>query len=342
MRDFYQVDEQEQCLRLERLAQKALQYWRLGDHAELKLLKYRENAVFAVQTEEGRFALRVHRAGYHSDEALQSELQWMSAMKSGGILTPEVIPSFEGDLFVVVSHPDVSEPRQIDVLSWVDGDALGSIEAGASGEVQKVVANYRIVGELMARLHNQAQRWEKPEGFTRHAWDIDGLLGDDPLWGRFWELDMLSADQLELIQQARIKLRDALLAFGQGEDRYGLIHCDFLPENLLCGSDGIRLIDFDDSGFGWHLFDIVTSLFFLTGEPIFEQVKQALIDGYRSQRALPNSHLALLPEFFLLRGLTYLGWVHTRSETDTAKMLAPQLAASVSALAREYLEEPHK
>ena len=44
-------------------------------------------------------------------------------------------------------------------------------------------------------------------------------------------------------------------------DRYGLIHCDFLPENLLKDGKTLRIIDFDDCGYDWHLFDIATSMF---------------------------------------------------------------------------------
>ena len=337
MSEFYKLDVAEQQQRLEQLARKALELWDLGAGTELTLIKYRENAVFAVATEDGRFVLRVHRAGYHSDSALRSELQWMAALNREGIRTPEVIPAADGAMFKVVDVSEVPEPRQVDVLAWVQGEPLGSIEAGASGDA---VSNYHIAGELMARLHNQAQHWEKPEGFTRQAWDLDGLLGEYPLWGCYWELEQLNHDQVELIQSAREKARVELEAFGYDRDRYGLIHGDFLPENLLLGDDGIRLIDFDDSGFGWHLFDIATSLFFLAEDANFEQIQRGFIDGYRTQRDLPDSHLDLLPTFFMVRGLAYLGWAHTRKETNTAKELTPMLIEGVCALATEYLADP--
>ena len=37
----------------------------------------RENVIFRVDTDRGPHALRLHRQGYHSDGALESELAWM-------------------------------------------------------------------------------------------------------------------------------------------------------------------------------------------------------------------------------------------------------------------------
>jgi Ser/Thr protein kinase RdoA (MazF antagonist) len=338
MSGFYELSPQAQVACIQRLVEENLHLWGFGADAVVRLLKYRENAVFAVTDGAQRFALRVHRAGYHSDKALRSELQWMEALNRDGIQTPAVVPAVDGEMFKVVSGSSVPEPRQVDVLEWINGEPLGSVEEGANGDPAAVVANYRVAGELMAKLHNHAQRWLRPEGFVRHAWDIDGIVGDDPLWGRYWELQALSEDQRALVHRAREKARAELLEFGQQEDRYGLIHCDFLPENLLRTQDGIQLIDFDDAGSGWHLFDIATSLFFLQGEQSFEAVLDSFLTGYRSFRPLPAEHEMKLPLFLLLRGLVYLGWAHTRRETETAQALTPMLTESVMAQVEHYLE----
>ena len=57
-------------------------------------------------------------------------------------------------------------------------------------------------------------------------------------------------------------------------------------QNLLFDDGVVRLIDFDDAGFGWHLFDMATSLFYLSlaGERTFDAILDAFITGYRSQR----------------------------------------------------------
>jgi Ser/Thr protein kinase RdoA (MazF antagonist) len=334
--EFYDRTPDEQASALTDLARAAARAWDLGGQPQITLLKCRENAVFALGTSEVKLVMRVHRAGYHSPEALDSELRWMTALRSDGVATPEVVPSRQGRLFEVVGCEGVPEARMVDVLSWVDGQPLGSIEEGIEVGEDSRKALFET-GRLMARLHNHAEAWQRPAGFTRHAWDAEGLLGEEPLWGRFWELGALDAGTRAVVLAARERARSDLAEFGDGPDRYGLIHADFLPENLLVDQGSIQLIDFDDAGFGWHLFDVATSLFVLAGSPGFEAFLDAFVSGYRTKRQLPDEHLARLPLFFLLRGLTYLGWLHTRRETETAQELTPVMVATVSELAAGYL-----
>jgi hypothetical protein len=47
----------------------------------------------------------------------------------------------------------------------------------------------------------------------------------------------------------------------------------------------------------------------------------------------------MMPAFFLARGLTYLGWAHTRKETEIAKALTGELIEAFTALAKEYLSD---
>jgi Ser/Thr protein kinase RdoA (MazF antagonist) len=341
MSGFYALAPDEQVARLLPLARVALARWDVEPQA-IDLLKYRENAVFAVTDTRGaRVVLRIHRAGYHTDAELRSEYQWMQALDAAGIRTPPLLPARDGRLFHVVAADGVPEPRQVDVLGWVEGRQLGSVEEGIAGDAAALARVHRTLGALAARVHVASAAWERPPGFTRHAWDAAGLVGDDPWWGRFWELAPLTAPQRRLIESARAHVAERLDAFGQAPDRYGLIHADFLPENLLAGDDGtIYLIDFDDAGFGWYLFELATPLFFHATEPHWEAVRDATVAGYREQRPLPDAHVALLPTFVLARGLSYLAWVHTRRETETARALTPLLVAMVCDLAARELGAP--
>jgi Ser/Thr protein kinase RdoA (MazF antagonist) len=337
MSDFYALAPDEQAARLRSLAAAALGRWGLAA-AVLELLKYRENAVFAATTPGGvRHAVRVHRAGYHTDAELRSEHAWMRALDRAGVHTPAIVPARDGRDFHVVSVAGVPEPRQVDMLGWVDGRALGTIEHGVAGDAESVIAVHRTLGELAARVHDASAAWTPPAGFTRHAWDAGGLVGARPFWGPFWELAALSSAQRDLLHAARAIVSERLARFGQAPDRYGLIHADFLPENLLVADDGIHLIDFDDAGFGWHVFELATPLFFQVGEPAWDAVRDAIVAGYRTRRQLPDEHVAMVPTFLLARGFTYLGWVHTRRETDTARALTAFVTERVCEMATRYV-----
>jgi Ser/Thr protein kinase RdoA (MazF antagonist) len=340
MTDFYASSPQEQAARLQALAEGSLAHWGLGP-CELQLIKFRENAVFAVTTRSGqRYALRVHRAGYHTDAELRSELQWMRALQESGFDVPQIVSTRDGEAFLTSSHAGVPEPRQIDVFEWIAGSQLGSVGEDVPAQAAQLPRLFHTIGRLAARLHNQASRWDLPPGFTRHAWDTDGLVGEEPLWGRFWELAALSQEQRRLIVEARDRLRRDLAALDRSPSGYGLIHADFAPENLMVEGDRIRLLDFDDAGFGWHLFEIATSLYFHAAQPHYEAIREATLAGYRTERPLPEPQLALLPMFLAARGFTYLGWVHTRQETDTARELTPMLVELGVQAARDYLREP--
>ncbi|MCZ6831136.1 MAG: phosphotransferase, partial [Gammaproteobacteria bacterium] len=221
MTNFYELDEVGQSLAMQGLAQRALAEWSL-EGSELELIKYRENAVFKVQTGAGeRYALRIHRHAYHSDAELRSELQWIAALDAAGIDVPGVVPTSKGDLFALVEVPEVPESRQVDLFAWVDGEQLGSVEAGV-GDSASVTDTYRTIGQLAARLHNQATAWNPPEGFTRHAWDVDGLVGEEPFWGRFWELASLTSEERELLLRARARVAVDLAAYAVDPANAGL------------------------------------------------------------------------------------------------------------------------
>lgn len=312
---------------LRRLASSALRCW--GKEArEIRLLKMRENAVFRVaDTRGGAFAMRVHRQGYHADDALRSELQWIAALRGAAMDVPTLVPTPDGRLFVTVQVDGMQALHQVDLFEWVDGRALGTSEGGLRNDISDVECTYRAVGSLAARLHNHASGWVLPDGFRRHRWDADGLVGEQPFWGRFWELEALTSSERDLLVGARDQLQRELRALTGEADfqrTFGLIHADLVPENLLQSEQGeLRLIDFDDAGFGWHMFELATALYFLQEDPRYEAAKASLVEGYRTHRELPDAVLGTLPVFMAARGLTYLGWAHTRPATREGLAILP-------------------
>ena len=335
MTDFYTLSPVEQARRMEAAGYEVLDHWGLSG-ASLDLIKYRENAVFRLENAQFKGALRLHRHGYHSDAELRSELQWAQALADAGIKVPELVPTRSGEMFVKHAGPELPGDIQADLFHWIDGEQLGSVEEGVSDEGD-VGRTFAALGELAARVHNQAAGWSPPAGFTRHAWDADGLAGDNPFWGRFWEIEAATPAQADILARCRQKLFEELNRLPRTADNYSMIHADFAAENVMVDGDDVRLIDFDDAGFGWHVFELATALFFIQGEPYFEQARAALIDGYRKYRALPDAELERLPLFTLARGTTYVGWVHSRSETDTARELTPMILDLVCGLAESYL-----
>jgi len=81
MTDFNHLSLTEQENRLLKLAYHSLSAWNLT--GELRLIKQRENAVYELTTHnKEHYALRIHRANYHSEASLKSELTWIQQLKA--------------------------------------------------------------------------------------------------------------------------------------------------------------------------------------------------------------------------------------------------------------------
>ncbi|BCH21216.1 phosphotransferase [Mesorhizobium sp. L-8-3] len=296
----------------------ALIHWTASDPRP-RLLKYRENAVFRVELDGKPAALRLHRPGYHDETALRSELAWLAELRAGGMNVPSPLATADGNLHVELPACAELGRQHADVMSWVDGEPLGETGLPLAHPPERLAAIFAAVGAGMADLHSLSDRWTLPAGFRRHAWNLDGLLGDAPLWGRFWDCEGLSTAQSQALSALRHTLRPHLRRLAENGLDYGLIHADLVRENIFVRGDEVAFIDFDDAGFGWRMFDIATALSKNLNEPAWDVIRASLVAGYRSRRALSDDDLATLPLFLVLRSLTYIGWIAQRPEVPHAE-----------------------
>jgi Ser/Thr protein kinase RdoA (MazF antagonist) len=110
-----------------------------------------------------------------------------------------------------------------------------------------------------------------------------------------------------------------------------------MPDNVLL-QDGVpHVIDFDDCGFGWYLYDLATLLAVKALDPDRDAARDAWVEGYRSEASLPEAQLAELETLVMARGLLLVGWMHTRRETETARLLTGAVVALACAQAEKLL-----
>ena len=306
------------------IVEKALPLWNLQG-AEYHLVAARENAVFKVTTDRATYALRLHRMGYRSDQELWSELKWMEIATQSNITCPAPIPSKAGDFLCLV------ESVQVDVLTWLSGRTLSETVPEGSRTYRAKV--FRSLGVEMARLHKACDAWSLPSEFGRCAWNRNGLLGETPLWDRFWDNPALSSDDRKLFLEMRERTNCDLLKI-ENELDYGLIHADLVSANVMINDDQISLIDFDDGGFGFRLFDIATALLKHLHDEDFSTLRTSLIDGYTSVRPLETDAFDL---FMLLRATTYVGWNISRMKEDGAQDRNHRFIETARQLAKDYL-----
>ena len=65
------------------------------------------------------------------------------------------------------------------------------------------------------------------------------------------------------LERVELKIRGRLLDYGKSEKRFNLIHADMRLANLLIDQKSTRLIDFDDCGFGWFMYDFASAISFI-------------------------------------------------------------------------------
>jgi Ser/Thr protein kinase RdoA (MazF antagonist) len=317
--------------RLEEIARDALRAYSAGPHAELTLLNVSENATYRVDdpaTGE-RTVLRVHRPGYHTREAIESELAWVRALRADhAVRTPAVLPALGGSEIVTGQHAD-GERRHAVMFAWVPG---------AEPPEDRLVEDFEGLGAITARLHRHAREWPRPDGFTRLTWDYEQSIGPSGHWGR-WQ-DGIGVGAAEHHQLARLdeRLQERLRAFGSGPERFGLIHADMRLANLIVDSDAaVSVIDFDDCGFGWYMYDLGSSVSFIEHYPQVPEMIDAWVRGYRAEAPLSAVEAAELPTFVLLRRLLLVAWIGSHAETPLAQSLGAEYTQVSCDLAEDYL-----
>jgi hypothetical protein len=112
--------------------------------------------------------------------------------------------------------------------------------------------------------------------------------------------DLIPADLRRKFDRVASGMQRVMTQRGDGADQVGLIHADLHLDNALFRRDDVRIIDFDDCGFGYWLYDIAVPLWELRHRGDYEQFRAALVEGYTSigdcrPEALPISMTSSLP-----------------------------------------------
>lgn len=323
--------EKLECLR--ELAEGALAKYDVGAPGPPVLINLSENATYRIDDPASgrRWALRVHREGYHSKNGIASELAWLMALRNDGVVTtPVPVPGRDGGLIQEAGHPAMRKPRNVVLFKWESG-----VEPS---EKDHLVEKFEVLGEVTARMHLHSQRWKRPENFERHIWDFETGIGDRPHWGRWRDGMGLDAPKLALFQRAVDLMQRRLEKFGNAPGRFGLIHSDMRLANLLVDGTQVKVIDFDDCGFSWNLYDAATAVSFFEHERQVPELMASWVKGYRKVHELPAEDEAEIPTFVMLRRMILVAWIGSHSETDLAQSMGVDYTEKTGPMCEHYLQ----
>lgn len=318
--------------RLQLLAERAIARFVLPAGVTATLINVSENATYRIDDPATgkKWALRIHRVGYHSRAAIASELLWQSALKdSNTIITPSALPGRDGERIQSVGHESLSEPRNVVLFDWEAGSEPASND----------VAGFELLGETAARMHRQVKAWQRPAWFTRHTWDFETSLGATPHWGRWQDgMGMTDAARSALGETASL-IERRLAAFGKAPTRFNLVHGDMRLANLLMDGGTVKVIDFDDSGFSWFLYDCATTVSFFEHQPEVPELISAWVRGYRRISELSPEDEAEIDTFVMLRRLLLVAWIGSHSETELAQSMGVDYTATAIPMCERYLSK---
>jgi len=315
---------------LAELATRSLRLWPIPGTASARLINVSENATYLVAADDFSAVLRIHREDYHSEAAIESELAWMNALREDGCVdTPAAYAGLNGKLIQSGIVPGLPAPRFMVLFEFVKGVQ--------PNESEDLADHFEELGEIAARTHLHSMRWQKPANFERLVWDESTFFGDRPTWGDWRDAPNVTPDIGATLTRVEELIRRRLNAFGKGPDRFGLIHADMRLANLLVDGNRTRLIDFDDCGMGWYLYDFASAVSFIEDNPLIPAMKAAWVRGYCRVRNLSTAEIAELDTFVMLRRMALLAWIGSHIEAPEPQALAPGFARTTADLGRKYL-----
>ncbi len=320
-------------------AQDALAAYGGDPAAAVELLNVSENATFLVtDPETGPSVLRVHRLGYHTEQEIASELAWMDALRAeAGVRTPRVVPAADGRRVVTVAERGGSSGKPAE-RHCVRFEFLPGAEPGGPGDGPVLTAaHFAELGEITARMHRHAREWTRPPWFTRFHWDYAAAFGDQARWGRWQHGVGVGPAERTILARLDDVLRARLTAYGRGPERYGLVHADTRLANLLVYDGSVSVIDFDDSGFSWYLYDLGTSVSFFEHEPEVPGLVDGWLRGYRRAGRLSAEDEAEIWTFIMFRRLLLVAWIGSHRAVDIAAGLGAGYTQGSCDLAESYL-----
>ena len=305
-----------------------LPMWDASRDSHVRLLSLSENAVYFVEDTVGnqRFIVRVHRTGYNTKSEIESELIWLKTL---GDETKVKLPA------PILGH---SGGFIQDLPSGTSAVAFDFINGRHPTSEDDILITLNYLGATAAQFHRHARGWARPPGFTRKIWDFPHCLGSAAIWGDWRDAPGLSATNIMYLESIVSTLKTRLESFGCGPDRFGLVHGDMKLANVLISDDGLHVLDFDDCGYCWFLYDYGCAMTGLDVGSAADARTQAWISGYRQVADLSRDDEEMLPTFSLLRRFLTMAWAGSHIDSPNALgEFGARYSMETLAITEEYL-----
>lgn len=317
-----------QVKRLKQLARSALDKYDLGQ-VRLISLGHGENTTFKVEAQSNKssqnshdnrwYALRIYRHNKHTPAAIQTELLWLVSLRQDtNLIVPKPVPTQEGALMAIAQAPGVPEPRCCALFHWLPGRTL---DLGFSTKAMEQI------GRFLAQLHQYSQQFVPPAGFVRPRLDENELLRV-PISLPTESEEIIPPAEQAVLEAIANQIREQMHCLEQQPESFGLIHGDLHHHNCKFHRGEVQVFDFDDCGWGYYLYDLAITLYYLRDRQEFSPLQQALFRGYQQVRSLPTQHETCLKALMAARRIHLLRDLLLRQDNPKLRALTPKFVAS--------------
>ena len=97
-----------------------------------------------------------------------------------------------------------------------------------------------------------------------------------------------------------------------------LLHGDAIRENVFNGTNGLTLIDFDDCGYGFPIYDLATATIQSIEDKHYQNRCDAILNGYGKDRLLTHTDFERFPTFSMLRVLATSSLIIQRAKKGSS------------------------
>lgn len=316
------------------VAAQAVARYPFGDEDRARILQYSENATYLVEnprTGAKDGVLRVGRPGYHTYEEYQSEMAWLRQINDyTPLIVANPIEAKDGSNIQVITGPDGRDYYCV-ICEFLTGTSPDE------NDEKNAVRQYRALGATTAYLHRQTEIWNGTKRLKRCEWTYDTIIGEHAIWGPWQAMPGLTREQTAELTHCSEIIRRRLERYGRNEQNFGLIHADLRIANLLVEGEQIKVIDFDDCGFGWHLHDLASALSFIETKEIVPDLVNAWLDGYREVLPFTDTDFMEIDTFIMMRRLQLMAWIAGHLDSDPVKDLSVGYIDGTMELADRYL-----
>jgi len=320
------------------VSQKAKDLYDGLDDFTVELLDYSENATYLMSNPEigEKKILRVCRPNYHTKEEIQSEVRWLQSIaKHTSIVVSKPISGSNGQFLQSLTLDGDEHEYHCVLFTFLEG------EAPDVDNEEKLIRVFREIGIITAKFHEHViENWDEFNQIKRPVWDYENLLGNAPKWGRWQDGKGITPEREALLTRASNVIKARLERYGRERKRFGLIHADLRHANLILDNEKkeVKVIDFDDSGLGWYLYDLAGSLTFIEHRSYVPNLIKAWLEGYRTVRTLTEVEENEIPTFIMMRRMQILSWIGSR-DNETATEQGVKYTEQTETLAEDYLEK---